>query len=105
MSQYLLSGFNKATCRLWQVGTTNNGRDKDSERIWITTYSYVLYPRPELYTITYLSLKAVMFTIRLHQLFHHPHRFIRFCYLSYIIDSLECSKKYAKRTFQEYGSF
>ena len=29
VSQYLLSGFNKATC---QVGTTKNGRDKDSEK-------------------------------------------------------------------------
>ena len=27
-----------------------NGRDEDLERMWITTYSYVLYPRPRLYT-------------------------------------------------------
>ena len=35
VSQYLLSGFNKATCRvsiLKFVGTTKNGRDKDSEK-------------------------------------------------------------------------
>jgi len=31
-------------------GTTKNDRDEDLERMWITTYNYVLYPRPELYT-------------------------------------------------------
>lgn len=48
--QYLLSGFNKATCRVAAGRTTKNGRDKNSERMWITTYNYVFYPRPRLYT-------------------------------------------------------